>query len=60
MEAPLAYDAIWALSFALDKTIVALKRKGKSLEDFDYSDADIKDAILSNLNKTNFEGVSVS
>ncbi|XP_067951624.1 gamma-aminobutyric acid type B receptor subunit 1-like [Watersipora subatra] len=58
VEAPLAYDAIWALSFALNKTIGDLKIKGLSLEDFTYQDSVTKDTILDNLNKTDFEGVS--
>ena len=60
MEAPLAYDAIWALSIALDKSIEKLKEVGRTLEDFNYEDNVTKNVILSNLNDTYFEGVSVS
>ena len=60
VEAPLAYDAVWALTFALQKSIDNLHKTGKSLEDFDYTDNEIKDVIMSYLNITSFEGVSVS
>ena len=60
VEAPLAYDAVWALTFALQKSIDNLHKTGKSLEDFDYTDNVIKDVIMSYLNITSFEGVSVS
>ena len=60
VEAPLAYDAIWALSFALDRTISDLARNGRSLEEFTYTDTEIKDAIFSGLNRTDFNGVSVT
>lgn len=57
-EAPLAYDAIWAISLALNKTINQLKNTGLSLEDFNYTSKDIANVIYSAMNTTQFLGVS--
>lgn len=58
-EAPLAYDAIWALALALNKTVAPLKAKGRRLEDFNYNNKDITSEIYRALNTSSFEGVSV-
>lgn len=62
-EAPLAYDAVWSVALAFNKTMEQLKRrgknKGKSLKDFTYTDRDIADEIYSAMNSTSFLGVSV-
>uniref|UniRef100_A0A6Q2YWP1 G-protein coupled receptors family 3 profile domain-containing protein n=1 Tax=Esox lucius TaxID=8010 RepID=A0A6Q2YWP1_ESOLU len=57
-EAPLAYDAIWALALALNKTVAPLKAKGHRLEDFNYNNHDITAEIYRALNTSSFEGVS--
>ncbi|XP_036371518.1 gamma-aminobutyric acid type B receptor subunit 1 isoform X1 [Megalops cyprinoides] len=57
-EAPLAYDAIWALALALNKTVGPLKAKGRHLEDFNYNNRDITAEIYRALNTSSFEGVS--
>ncbi|XP_061676731.1 gamma-aminobutyric acid type B receptor subunit 1 isoform X2 [Syngnathoides biaculeatus] len=57
-EAPLAYDAIWALALALNKTVAPLKAKGRRLEDFNYNNKDITSEIYRALNTSSFEGVS--
>uniref|UniRef100_A0A8C9VI63 Gamma-aminobutyric acid type B receptor subunit 1 n=1 Tax=Scleropages formosus TaxID=113540 RepID=A0A8C9VI63_SCLFO len=57
-EAPLAYDAVWALALALNKTVGALKAKGRRLEDFNYNNQDITAEIYRALNTSSFEGVS--
>ncbi|XP_013406570.1 gamma-aminobutyric acid type B receptor subunit 1-like [Lingula anatina] len=57
-EAPLAYDAIWALAFAFNKTIPRLAAKGLKLEDFEYSKREIMEEIYNAMNSTNFLGVS--
>lgn len=57
-EAPLAYDAIWAITLALNKTIITLKDEGIALEDFTYSNSRIANAIYSAMNSTQFLGVS--
>uniref|UniRef100_A0A8C9RWT2 Gamma-aminobutyric acid type B receptor subunit 1 n=1 Tax=Scleropages formosus TaxID=113540 RepID=A0A8C9RWT2_SCLFO len=59
-EAPLAYDAVWALALALNKTVEPLKAKGRRLEDFNYNNHDITAEIYRALNTSSFEGVSVS
>lgn len=58
-EAPLAYDAIWALALALNKTSTELLKKGLRLEDFNYNNKNITDEIYRALNSSAFEGVSV-
>uniref|UniRef100_A0A674EBT7 Gamma-aminobutyric acid type B receptor subunit 1-like n=1 Tax=Salmo trutta TaxID=8032 RepID=A0A674EBT7_SALTR len=57
-EAPLAYDAVWALALALNKTVAPLKAKGRRLEDFNYNNHDITAEIYRALNTSSFEGVS--
>ncbi|XP_076455259.1 gamma-aminobutyric acid type B receptor subunit 1-like [Babylonia areolata] len=57
-EAPLAYDAVWALAFALNKTAVRLAEKGMRLEDFDYHNEEIAQEIYSAMNSTKFLGIS--
>ncbi|XP_047017147.1 gamma-aminobutyric acid type B receptor subunit 1 isoform X2 [Ictalurus punctatus] len=57
-EAPLAYDAVWALALALNKTVAPLRAKGRRLEDFNYNNQDIKAEIYRALNTSSFEGVS--
>lgn len=58
VEAPLAYDAVWALALALNKSQTRLRSSGKSLEQFNYSRADIMAEIYSAMNSTNFVGIS--
>ncbi|GFR21059.1 gamma-aminobutyric acid type B receptor subunit 1 [Trichonephila clavata] len=57
-EAPLAYDAIWAIALALNKTINQLKQHNKSIEDFSYTNDVIAKQIYSAMNSTQFLGVS--
>lgn len=57
-EAPLAYDAVWALALALNKTVGPLKAKGYRLEDFNYNNREITAEIYRALNTSSFEGVS--
>ncbi|KAK3531224.1 hypothetical protein QTP70_015240 [Hemibagrus guttatus] len=57
-EAPLAYDAVWALALALNKTVAPLRAKGRRLEDFNYNNQDITAEIYRALNTSSFEGVS--
>uniref|UniRef100_A0A8B9HJ04 Gamma-aminobutyric acid type B receptor subunit 1 n=1 Tax=Astyanax mexicanus TaxID=7994 RepID=A0A8B9HJ04_ASTMX len=57
-EAPLAYDAVWALALALNKTVAPLRAKGRRLEDFNYNNKDITAEIYRALNTSSFEGVS--
>ncbi|XP_019211236.1 gamma-aminobutyric acid type B receptor subunit 1 isoform X3 [Oreochromis niloticus] len=57
-EAPLAYDAVWALALALNKTVGPLRAKGHHLEDFNYNNRDITAEIYRAMNTSSFEGVS--
>ncbi|KAM6899495.1 gamma-aminobutyric acid type B receptor subunit 1 isoform 1-T1 [Xenentodon cancila] len=57
-EAPLAYDAVWALALALNKTVKPLKAKGYGLEDFNYHNKLITAEIYKAMNTSSFEGVS--
>lgn len=59
-EAPLAYDAVWSVALAFNKTMERLKERGRSLKDFTYTDKDIADEIYAAMNSTQFLGVSVS
>lgn len=52
------YNLLKTLAF--NKTMAALKKKGKSLKDFSYTNKDIADEIYSAINSTQFVGVSVS
>ncbi|KAM3654689.1 gamma-aminobutyric acid type B receptor subunit 1-like, partial [Ammospiza maritima maritima] len=57
-EAPLAYDAIWALALALNKTAQELAKHGVGLDEFNYNNKTITDEIYRALNSSAFEGVS--
>ncbi|XP_066580245.1 gamma-aminobutyric acid type B receptor subunit 1 isoform X2 [Amia ocellicauda] len=57
-EAPLAYDAVWALALALNKTASALAKKGLRLEDFNYNNHNITNEIYKAMNSSSFDGVS--
>ncbi|CAN8002636.1 unnamed protein product, partial [Ixodes hexagonus] len=57
-EAPLAYDAIWAIALALNKTISTLKENSMSIEDFTYTNKKIADEIWLAMAATEFLGVS--
>lgn len=59
-EAPLAYDAVWSVALAFNKTMERTKGKKRSLKDFTYNDKDIADEIYAAMNSTQFLGVSVS
>lgn len=58
-EAPLAYDAVWSVALAFNKTMDRLHKFGKRLEDFNYNNKEIADDIYSAINSTQFLGISV-
>jgi gamma-aminobutyric acid type B receptor len=59
LEAPLAYDAIWAVALALNRTLPVLNHKGIRIESFNYRNGTvIRDAIKNALKDTQFLGVS--
>ncbi|XP_012146878.1 gamma-aminobutyric acid type B receptor subunit 1 isoform X2 [Megachile rotundata] len=57
-EAPLAYDAVWSVALAFNKTMEKLSKQGKSLKNFTYVDKEIAYEIYSAINSTQFLGVS--
>lgn len=59
-EAPLAYDAVWSVALAFNKTMERLKMRKRSLKDFTYTDKEIAEEIYAAMNSTQFLGVSVS
>lgn len=58
-EAPLAYDAVWSVALAFNRTMERLKGRKRSLKDFTYTDKSIADEIYAAMNSTQFLGVSV-
>ena len=60
LEAPLAYDAIWAVALALNGTIARLKSASQSLDDYNYNNKKIADIILEEIADVKFEGMSGS
>jgi hypothetical protein len=59
-EAPLAYDAVWSVALAFNKSMERLKKRKRSLKDFTYTDKEIAEEIYAAMNSTQFLGVSVS
>ncbi|KAL7738843.1 hypothetical protein ACLKA6_016749 [Drosophila palustris] len=57
-EAPLAYDAVWSVALAFNKTMERVTSRKKSLRDFTYTDKEIADDIYAAMNSTQFLGVS--
>ena len=59
LEAPLAYDAIWAVALALNRTMARLATNGTSLEDYNYENQAIADIIKNEIGDVQFMGMSV-
>uniref|UniRef100_A0A182J9B7 G-protein coupled receptors family 3 profile domain-containing protein n=1 Tax=Anopheles atroparvus TaxID=41427 RepID=A0A182J9B7_ANOAO len=59
-EAPLAYDAVWSVALAFNKTMQRFteQNSGKNLKDFTYTDKETANAIYAAMNSTQFLGVS--
>ncbi|XP_072017779.1 gamma-aminobutyric acid type B receptor subunit 1-like [Amphiura filiformis] len=57
-ESPLAYDAIWAVALALNKTMNKLAPFGIQLENYTYGNEEIANEIYMALNSSNFPGLS--
>ncbi len=58
-EAPLAYDAIWALALAFNCTMTQLQSRIK-LDQFTYNDIEVYSQLFDCVKNTQFSGVSVS
>uniref|UniRef100_A0A1I7ZV87 G_PROTEIN_RECEP_F3_4 domain-containing protein n=1 Tax=Steinernema glaseri TaxID=37863 RepID=A0A1I7ZV87_9BILA len=56
-EAPLAYDAVWALALAFNCTMSALPENSR-LEEFAYNDTVIANQLFECVKNTQFKGVS--
>uniref|UniRef100_A0A158Q8V8 G_PROTEIN_RECEP_F3_4 domain-containing protein n=1 Tax=Elaeophora elaphi TaxID=1147741 RepID=A0A158Q8V8_9BILA len=56
-EAPLAYDAVWAVALAFNCTLSKLQA-GQSLESFAYNNTSIAEKLFSCVKDTQFRGVS--
>ena len=54
-----AYDAVWAMALALNRTIPGLA-PGTSLDKVPYGDKAFTNALTDALKETNFYGVTVS
>ncbi|ELT92412.1 hypothetical protein CAPTEDRAFT_123994 [Capitella teleta] len=54
-----AYDSVWAVALALNKTLTKLIESGSSkrLEDFQYSDIEMADMITESMKEVEFEGL---
>ncbi|XP_042890500.1 gamma-aminobutyric acid type B receptor subunit 1-like isoform X1 [Penaeus japonicus] len=57
-EAPLAYDAVWSVALALNRTMERLTARNTSIEKFTYTNKEIADELYSAMNATQFLGVS--
>lgn len=53
------YDSAWVLASALEKTVMQLKEKNMSLDNFSYKSASIRQELRSVLLRTNLTGISV-
>ena len=53
------YDSAWVLASALEKTVMQLKEKNMSLDNFSYKSASIRQELRSVLLRTNLNGISV-
>ena len=55
------YDSVWAIALALNDTIAQLEAYGSmyKLEDFQYSNIEMANMMLENLQAVNFNGLSV-
>ena len=64
--ATFGYDAVWAVALMLNKSMEVLEGKlfsngeKRTLEDFNYDDFEMAQLFLDMLNKTSFDGMSVS
>ncbi|VDN01029.1 unnamed protein product [Thelazia callipaeda] len=56
-EAPLAYDAVWAVAMAFNCTLSKLQA-GQSLENFAYNNTEIAEKLFGCVKDTQFRGVS--
>jgi gamma-aminobutyric acid type B receptor len=58
-EAPLAYDAVWAMALAFNCTMAKLVASGMKLERFSYKNDFMYKQLFNCMKETRFTGVSV-
>jgi len=60
LEAPLAYDAVWAIALALNSSAAVLESMGQSLDSYNYDNKAVADIIQDQLENVKFNGISGS
>jgi gamma-aminobutyric acid type B receptor len=60
LEAPLAYDAVWAIALALNSSAAFLETQNQSLDSYNYDNKAVADIIQDNMEKVKFNGISGS
>ena len=55
LEAPLAYDAVWAVALALNSSVAYLESVNQSLDSYNYDNKEVADIIMDNMEKVKFE-----
>jgi len=60
LEAPLAYDAVWAVALALNSSAAYLEAQNQSLDSYNYDNKEVADIIQDNMEKVKFNGISGS
>lgn len=58
--AAFAYDAVYAIALALNKSETDLMKYNKTLQDFTYDDVQMAQIIRTNMQNLLFDGISVS
>merc|ERR1719282_2068068 len=58
LEAPLAYDAVWAVALALNSSVAYLESLNQSLDSYNYDNKEVADIIMDNMEKVKFQGIS--
>jgi len=58
LEAPLAYDAVWATALALNKTAELLEAEGMTLDDYTYDNKGIANIMQKSMQAVKFLGIS--
>ncbi|XP_074600736.1 gamma-aminobutyric acid type B receptor subunit 1 isoform X2 [Brevipalpus obovatus] len=62
LEAPLAYDAVWAVAMGLHNTMAVLRKEGLSIDEFEYNKNNnskhISSILRDSLKSVSFYGVS--
>ena len=58
LEAPLAYDAVWAVALALNSSVAYLESVNQTLDSYNYDNKAVADIIMENMQNVKFEGIS--